>query len=166
MGRRKKRDGGEAAEGADAEGTKKGSKKKLLIPLLVVIAGLGVGSKVMGGGGGAAAAIGPTTTTTAAPGPVDALEPITLNLADGRYLKVGLALQLLPDADAPEPTANQKVSWAKAFHLAIGVFGGRTYPQLVDPAGRDQARLDLEAALRAAYPELVESVYFTEFVLQ
>lgn len=164
MGRKKKQEGeGAATEG---EGKKKGGKKKLLIPLVVVAAGLGVGSKVMGGGGGAAAATGPTTTTTAAPGPVEALEPITLNLADGHYLKVGLALQLLPDAELPDAAEEQKVAWAKAFHLSIGVFGGRTYPDLVSPAGREQAKVDLEAALRVAYPELVESVYFTEFVLQ
>ena len=82
---------------ADGAGKKKG--KSNLLPAIVVAAGLLGGGYFMSGGGGAkaakAAAEGATTTTTAEKhGEVVKLDSITLNLADGRFVKLGLALEL------------------------------------------------------------------------
>ena len=75
-----------------------------LIPAIVVAVGLIVGGFLFGGGRGgdtpAQAAVQPTeahaksTSEGATHGPVQNLEPITLNLADGHFLKIGIALQL------------------------------------------------------------------------
>ena len=170
MGRKKK--------GDDAEEKGEKGKKGNLVPAIVIAVGLVLGGKMMGGGGGGAAAapVESTTTTTEAPGPVEALDPITLNLSDGHYLKVGLALQLHGGEHAggggggghggKAEEVDPKVKWAKAFDLAIEVFGGKGYGDLVSPAGREAAKHELEAHLHEAYPELVEGVYLTEFVLQ
>lgn len=177
MGRRKKGAPAEGAEGAE-EAPKE--KKGNLVPAVVIAVGLVMGGKMMGGGGGGAAAAPggeeATTTTTAAPGPVESLDAITLNLNDGHYLKMGLALQLAnPEAGggggshgsgAPAEEVDAKVKWAKAFDIAIEVFGRKAYPELVSPEGREAAKKELEAKLAEAYHGSVEGVYLTEFVLQ
>lgn len=176
MGRKKK--GAAAAEGGEEAAPKE--KKGNLVPAVVIAVGLIMGGKMMGGGGGGAAAAPAsheaTTTTTEAPGPVESLDAITLNLADGHYLKVGLALQLHAGDHgggggggghgAPAEEVDVKVKWAKAFDEAIAVFGKKAYGELVSPEGRELAKLELEQHLHEAYPDLVEGVYFTEFVLQ
>jgi flagellar protein FliL len=170
VGRKKKADG--AADGGEEKAEK---KKGNLVPAIVIAVGLILGGKMMGGGGGGAAAATaePTTTTTEAPGPIEALDAVTLNLADGHYLKVGLALQLHGGEEAAAgghgaegEEVDLKVKWAKALDLAIDVFGGKSYGDLVSPEGRELAKMELEKHLTEAYPELVEGVYLTEFVLQ
>lgn len=158
---------------ATAEGSG-GSKKKLVIIVVVVLGGL-FAAKSMGLVGAAKPAAGAETqvtggpTTTVPPGPVVALESITLNTADGHYLKLGLALQL--DAahaggGGHEAATDPKAEWARALDLAIEVMGGRTYPDLVSPPGRAAAKDALQKRMLEIYPEEVVGVYLTEFVLQ
>src|SRR3954466_13748617 len=76
--------------------------KSNMIPAVVVAAGLLGGGYFMSGGGGAAAPAGAagagraatTSTTEGVTGEVIKLDPITMNLADGRFVKLGLGLQL------------------------------------------------------------------------
>ena len=73
----------------ESEGTEAPAKKgKNLLPAVIIaVALLGAGALMGGKGGGEAAASdahGATTTTTVAEGEIVALDPITLNLADGR----------------------------------------------------------------------------------
>src|SRR3954454_297242 len=86
---------------ADGAGKKKG--KSNMLPAVVVAAGLLGGGYFMSGGGGAkaepagaavAGASATTSTTEGANGEVVKLDPITMNLADGRFVKLGLGLQL------------------------------------------------------------------------
>lgn len=175
MGRKKK--GGDAVDGeAPAEGKKKGN----LLPAVIIAVGLILGGKMMGGGGSAATV--PTaveaTTTTTVPGPVVKIDPITLNMADGRFLRVGLGFQLSAEhadsggggghgAPAAEPdTSDAAGEYAKALDIAIDVLGGAHYQELVDPAGRDAKKHELVEKLKEAYHDAIEDVYFTEFVLQ
>ncbi|HET9443508.1 MAG TPA: hypothetical protein VFO65_09305, partial [Acidimicrobiales bacterium] len=74
-----------------------------LIPAVVVAVGLLGGGFMMSRGGGQAAGAAPADAAAHGevegehepePGEILVLDPITLNLADGRFLKVGLALQL------------------------------------------------------------------------
>jgi flagellar FliL protein len=103
-------------EGAKKE---KGGKSNL-VPALVVAVGLIVGGFLMGRGGGgdhpaeAAAAAPPTTEAT---GGVAKLEAVTMNLADGKYLKVTIGLALKKGADPKEflGTGEQ----AKALDLTL-----------------------------------------------
>lgn len=170
MALRKKKDA--AADGAD--GDKKNKKgKSNLIPAIVVAVGLIGGGKMMGGGSSAAATgEASTTTTTVVPGPVVALEPITMNIEGGSILKVGLALQL--SAEAGEEAGAQKEGggegdatkgYARALDIAIETFGARTYGELSASEGREAAKAELVEKLKKAYHEEIEDVYLTEFVM-
>ena len=169
MGRKKKGAEGDAADGATKE------KKGNLLPAVVIAVGLILGGKMMGGGGGAApvASAGETTTTTTVPGPVVKLDPITLNMADGRFLRVGLGFQLSAEhaaggghGGAKPDTTDAAGTYARALDITIDVLGGRSYQELVSPEGREQAKHLLIEQLKHAYHEEIEDVYFTEFVLQ
>lgn len=164
---------GDAAGGDEA----KGGRKKLLMGVGLVLVAV-LAAKMLGLVGGKppvaveAAHGAATTPTTAVPGPIVALEPITLNTADGHYLKLGLAFQLSAEAGAGGggghggAAADPKAEWAEALDLAIEVMGGRTYDDLVVPAGRATAKHELEERLVEAYHEEVARVFLTEFVLQ
>jgi flagellar FliL protein len=166
---RKKKKGAEGADGEDKKG-----KKGNLVPAIVIAIGLVLGGKMMGGGGSAATTtVVESTTTTEAPGPVVKLDPITLNMADGRFLRVGLGFQLTAEAgaggghgEAKPDTTDAAGEYAKALDLAIDVLGGRNYSELVSPEGREAAKHELVQKLEHAYEGEIEDVYFTEFVLQ
>jgi flagellar FliL protein len=164
MARKKKGDG-------EGEGKDKG-KKSNLVPAIVIAVGLILGGKMMGGGGSAAAPATATTTTTEVAGPVVKLDPITLNMADGRFLRVGLGFQLTAEAgkklgaEAKPDTTDAAGEYAKALDLAIDVLGGQNYSELVSPEGRESAKKELVDKLKHAYEGEIEDVYFTEFVLQ
>jgi flagellar protein FliL len=156
--------------GTVEEGGKKNkkSRKKLVIVaaavLLVLLAVAGfVGKKMLAG----PAEPEPDPKTVA--GEVITLDPMTLNLADGRYLKLTLALQL-SEAASPaaggEGAAAPAVDGAKALDAAIGVLGLRTYGELLAPAGRASAQKALSAQVKKRYDGDVLGVYFTEFLMQ
>ena len=156
-----------AAEGEEA----KGGKGKTLAMGAVLAVGLLGGLKgfVLSGGAKAAAAPGVSTTTTTKPGPIVTLDPITVNIAGDRFLKVGLGIQLsgkLAGQPAPKDSNDPTKGFARALDLTIETFGGHTYDDLVKPAGRAAAKEELVKKLEGAYPEEVEGVYFTEFVMQ
>jgi len=184
MGRKNKGD----AEGADeGEAKAKGKGKGNLIPAVVIAVGLLGGGYLMSGKsakaatptaapGSSTAAAGATAgaahvaagtpghgpTTTVAEGAIVKLDDITLNLADGRFLKVGLAFQLSKKGKADTFTTESP----KALDLAIAVLGNRTYSQLIAPGGREAAKAELTAKVKQEYPGAVLDVYFTDFVMQ
>jgi len=167
MARKKK-----GAEGAEGEAKEKG-KKGNLVPAIVIAVGLVLGGKMMGGGGSAATTtVVEATTTTEPAGPVVKLDPITLNLSDGRFLRVGLGFQLTAEAgaklgaEAKPDTTDAAGEYAKALDLAIDVLGGKNYAELVSTEGREAAKKTLVDQLKNAYKDEIEDVYFTEFVLQ
>lgn len=160
-----------AAEGDEAKG---GKGKTMLLYALAAMGLLG-GLKgfVLGGGSkpAAADASGVATTTTTKPGPIVTLDPITVNIAGDRFLKIGLGLQLWgePSAEAGEgaPDSDDPTKgYARALDLTIETFGGHTYEELVTPEGRAKAKEELVEKLKRAYHEEVEGVYFTDFVMQ
>ena len=165
----------EAEAGEEAPAAKGG--KGNLVPAAVLAAGLLGGGWFMGGGSGGAsgtAVAGATTTTTVVEGEVIALDPITLNLADNHFLKVGIAVQMKGGHDAggggghgaPADDVDPTAKMAKALDEAITVFGGRTKEDLSSPAGREHAKEELSERVRERYHGEVLGVYFTEFVMQ
>jgi flagellar FliL protein len=158
---------------AEAEEKPKKSKKKLLIIVVaVLVLLLGVGGFVAKGM--LAPPPEPEPDPKALPGVIETLLPVTLNLADGRYLKLTLALQLSEAASLPaaggghEPPAAGEpiVDGAKALDAAIAVLGQRTYAQLLAPSGRASAQKVLSAKVKKLYHGDVLKVYFTEFLMQ
>jgi len=175
----------EADEAASTgKGGKTKSKKGNLLPAVIVAIGLFGAAFMMKGGKAKAstpaaaaksgtAAAGPggaTATTTTLPtsaktlAQIAKLDDITLNLADGHYLKLGLALQLSPKAVVTDYTTGGSAS--VALDLTISVLGTDTYNQLMQPAFRAQAKAELDKEVVAAYGGLVERVYFVDFVMQ
>lgn len=145
-----------APQAAPATG---GSRRRVLIAggmLLLLAVGwyllLGPGS----GRGEADAAKAPV------PGEVLELEPITMNLVDGRLLKVGLALQLVEGAGG----GHGPVNGSMALDEAIAFLGEHSYDQLAAPAARQKAKDDLSRRVAERYHDEVLEVYFTEFVMQ
>jgi flagellar FliL protein len=144
-----------ADEKAAEEAPKK--SKKMLIIIIAAVLLLG------GGGAGAFFALhksGPTKKPAPVPGKVVAIDPITLNLADGHYLKLGLALQATADA-AEAPDGSQ------AEDIAISQFSNMSVAELSSNAQREKEKKELTEKVIKAYPENeIMAVYFTTFVMQ
>jgi flagellar FliL protein len=138
-------------EGAAPE--QKKSKKKLMIiavVLLVVLAGayLKFGKKK--------SAVPPPPK----PGEVVTIEPITVNLAGGHYLKLGLALQATA-------TAKEPPDGSKALDLAIDEFSNKSVAELSANKARAKYKAELlEKVIEAYEDKSVMDLYFTEFVMQ
>jgi flagellar FliL protein len=142
--------------GADAPAAPKKGKKKLLMMVAVgFMAAAGVGGYLMLGGGGDAGAEEPV----AEPGEVVVMDAVTVNLKDGHYLKLKLALQATADA-AHEPEGS------KALDLAIDQFSEYEMGELSTSEGRHKAKATLREHVKEAYHGDVMDVYFTEFVMQ
>jgi flagellar FliL protein len=137
------------AEAAPVE--KKKSKKKLIIIVVVVL--------LLAGGGYYKFGMKSGPPPPPVPGAVVALEPITLNLAGGHFLKLGLALQAT--AKTKEPPDG-----SKALDIAIAEFSNKSIAQLSTNKARDAVKADLREKVIKAYEDEVMDVYFTEFVMQ
>jgi len=147
-GRGDQRDGG-SNEVEPPRARKSRKKLVLLVVLLAIVAG--AGAFVMHGRGQASA--------TPVPGEVVKLEPIYVNLADGHYLKLGVAMQA--SASAPKD-----LDGSMALDAAITVFSNEPMDDLSSPASRAKLKADLVKRITHAYDGHVYDVYFTEFVMQ
>jgi flagellar FliL protein len=92
------------------------------------------------------------------PGEVLQLESIQVNLVDGHYLKIGIALQAIEGAE--------HVEGSKALDATIELFSGATMDALADPEKRDKMKEKLAEELDERYHGEVMAVYFTDFVTQ
>lgn len=154
----------QAKEQATGEEPARSGRKKLVIGIAAV-ALLAGGYVLTSGGGSADAAATAEVPDAPVAGQVVPLDTITLNLADGRFLKVGLALQLVEGVAAP--AAGDVAGFAApALDEAISLLGTMSYDALVAPGGRDRAKAELSARIGERYEGDVIAVYFTELVMQ
>jgi flagellar FliL protein len=105
------------------------------------------------------------------PGAVVKLEPMTISLADGSYLKVGLGLQLVEGTGDPKLWTETNRG-LRAQNVAVRVLGSRTSAQLAPGKSRDEAQSELQRQVAVAFAtedgtqsEVID-VLFTEFVMQ
>lgn len=168
MARKQKAGTGAEGAGAPAEASKTagGGRRSMLIPAVVMaLAVLGAGAMaggVVGGGGDASADVLPSEEVTEAPtelGTLVQLESVTLNLAEGRFLKLGVAIELGPDVVQEPPTA-------PIYDEVIELFSPLTFEQLSDGGVRERTKGELLAALAEVFGEQIVDVYYTEFVMQ
>ena len=154
-----------SADAAEAQAKPKGKRKLVLVGLVALVAVGGLAypklthKKPAGGYKSVAMAV-PN-------GPIESLDPVTINLSDGHLLQVGVAVQLTQTADAKKITAMEP----RILDAVISTFSAWTYPNLLGPPGHEQARQQLEARLRSLFPPVggapqVAGVYFTSFVMQ
>ena len=92
------------------------------------------------------------------PGAMLPLESTQINLADGHYLKVGIALQLVEGAT--------EVDGSKALDATIELFSGQDVDDISQAPTRKALKRKLGAELEERYDGDVMGVYFTEFVTQ
>ncbi len=152
-------------ETAEAEGS--GGKKKMLLVIVgtavVVLIAAGLVFKMLLGPSE------PAKDPATAPGAIVALEDdMTLNLMDGKYLKMKLSLQLSEAATAKAggEKALKAFDGSKARDAAIDVLGHYTMDQLLKPENKDKARDALTKEVGERYEGDVIRVYFTDFVMQ
>lgn len=143
------------AETAEAEApeTPAKSRRKLVIVAAVLVVLVAVGGFFLLGGKGSDSKPAPK------PGQVLQLEPVSMNLADGRYLKVTLALQLTADVkEAPDG--------AKALDAAVSQLSLRRVSEMSTPAQRAEVKQHLAKTIEDRYDGEVMDVYITEFITQ
>jgi flagellar FliL protein len=102
---------------------------------------------------------GPSVPKAPEPGAVVTVDPVSLNLADGHYLRIGFGLQLTKDTVESPDTA-------KALDLAIALYSGHTVAEISDPTTRAALKTELVKELTEAYDGEVMDVYLTNFVTQ
>ena len=168
---------GKKDDGQATEGTAKLGKKKLIM--------IGAAAAVLlaGGTGGGVymmtkdAAADVVKEEVLVPGEVTAVDAISLNLAGGRYLKVGIALQGVQAEAAAAHGSSSGPDTNKAQDLVISSFSGLKKEDLENPQYREQKKLELQEKIIKAYEEpaaeeggkphkTVMGIYFTQFVMQ
>lgn len=101
----------------------------------------------------------PQSAPAPVPGNVLTVETVSVNLAGGHYLRLGMALQLTADvAREPDPS--------RALDLAIAWYSGRPITEVTDPASRTQLKAGLLQQIEAAYEGEVMDLYLTDYVTQ
>ncbi len=153
---KKGKDGKNGAEGAKPKG-----KKKLIIGVVLLLV-LGGGYKMTLG----KAKVDPNAAPD--PGVVLKLDPITLNLAQGHYLKLTMALQYTAAASAAggEEGGGAEPDGSKALDLAIDQLSNKRIADLNTSAARNYAKEKLLTSVEEAYHHEVMDIYFTEWVMQ
>ncbi|MGD9701936.1 MAG: flagellar basal body-associated protein FliL [Acidimicrobiia bacterium] len=171
----------------DSGAAPKKSKGKLLMTIALCL-GLAGAGYVLGGrkaaagtetaaaadGSGHAEADGSVATTEVAGecaieeeppelGMVIDLPSMSVNLAEGHYLRVALSVALAPDVELEKP---EEFKGAPAKDIVVSILSGRTIVELSSAAGRDQVKTELTEQIVEAYHGEVDSVFLTEFVMQ
>ena len=126
---------------------------RLLVIVLVVLLAAAAGAFYL---------LRPADTAAAPEDPVPGMtvvvEPRNINLADGHYLRLGFAIELVAEAE--------EIPTAQATDIAIALFSGRTIEEVNDPEQRAGLKDELTGRLVEAYAGEVSTVYFTDFVTQ
>jgi flagellar FliL protein len=143
----------------------KRSKKGTLTLVAVLLLGAAAGYVLKGGGSSEDPAGAVAATVPPEPGTMIDIDALSLNLAGDRYLRVGVAVQLVKGEGA-DPTAWLAEQGPVVRDLLIATLGGAHVADLSDAAGRDVVRADLLAKANAKLDDKVYALYFTEFVMQ
>lgn len=168
------------AEAAAPEKKKGGKLKKILFgaAAALLLIGIGVGAAVLLLKPAESAVAVVAEETPPEPGLVVPLEDtISINLANGKYLRLGLAIQMpVPDEDAEVEEEGGHGGGAegpagpdhsRVRDLAIRQFSGRTMDEVNDPAQREALRVEFVEMLQETFGEdQVMDVYLTDFVTQ
>lgn len=152
------------AEAAAAGGSK---KKMLLVIGLVVVLALGAGAyfflfKPSGDAAPSDEQGEHGSSDARTPGEVVTVEPVSVNLADSHYLRLGFSLQLSTDAGG----GHGPFVVAQAIDVALEHFAGRTIEEVNDPEHRQELKEEFLHLLDEAYHGVVMEVYYTDYVTQ
>jgi flagellar protein FliL len=147
---------------APTEAPKKSKKMLMIIVIALVVLG--------GGGAGAFFMLKSNPAEAAAEekpvkGAVVAMDSaLTINLADGHYLKLAFTLQ------ATEEAGEVEVDNAEAIDIAIDQYTGMEIAELETEKGRTTAKKELLEKIEKVYnvddKHIIMDIYFTQFVTQ
>ena len=144
-----------------AEAPKKSKKMLLIIVIALVVLG--------GGGAGAFFMLKGDSAEAAAEKPVKGAvvtmdNALTINLADGHYLKLAFTLQ------ATEEAGEVEIDNAEAIDIAIDKYTGMEIAELETEEGRTTAKKELLEEIEKVYnvddKHIIMDIYFTQFVTQ
>jgi flagellar FliL protein len=143
------------ASGDAPAGKRKGKSMKVKIGALLVL--------LLVGGAVAkftvlAAPAKPAGKVAPAKGPVVPMEEMTLNLADGHYLRLKIALQTTKGT-------SEELDTAEAAQALIDTYSNQTVAALTGDAARAKAKQRLLSELDELYPKKILDAYYTEFVM-
>jgi flagellar protein FliL len=149
----------------DEAAAAKGGKSKLMMlgAILVLVGVVAYLMFLKPSSGGTKAAPPPPE-----PGVVLSMEPLTLNLAGGHFLKLGMALQFTKDG----VPAEGKPDGSKAADAAINLMSNREVAELSSNKARNELKKQLIDRVEKAYEDektkksAVMDIYLTEFVMQ
>jgi flagellar FliL protein len=149
-----------------AKGTRgRGGKKGKLALVFVLFAGAAGGYVLKGGGASEEPAAATATTAPPEPGVMIDIEPLSLNLADDRYLRVGVAVQL-EKGESAEPEIWLAENGPVIRDLLIQKLGGAHVADLATAEGREALRAALLAGASEHLEDELYALYFTDFVMQ
>jgi flagellar FliL protein len=154
------------AEGA--EEAKKGSKKGLIIGVVLMLVGVFAGKTFFGGGGEGTKTIAvpaPETTVLNREAAVAVpLEPVIVNLTDGAYLKMGLTITM-GVAPAEAKLEDLKPKFDKIRDEALTFLSGRTSVDVLSPHFRDELKAHLMERSKLWYEEAVADIAVGDWVV-
>jgi len=153
--------GKKGKKGAKDGGPPKSKKKKLFIVAIVLVVAAAAYMFVL--------KPKPAASGEPVPGAVVKLDPLTLNLDGGHYLKLSMALQFTAAASGGgggHGGAAEEPDGSKALDIAIAQLSNRKIAELNTAQARDAAKAKLLGAIEEAYHHEVMDLYFTEFVMQ
>lgn len=93
------------------------------------------------------------------PGVVVVLEPVTINLAGGHYLKLGMTLQATLEV-------TEELEGSKAYDAAIELYSGMAIDEISSAEGREKTKEKLIEKVKEAYEDKIYDIYYTTFVYQ
>ena len=145
-----------AAKGAakgDADAPPKKRKKLKLIAIVVVV--------LLAAGAAYFFLLAPKSSGPVAPKPgvTLKLDSMQINLAEGHYLRLGLALQLTT-------TASADFDGSAAQDAAISVYSGLSVGEADQAQQRTALKEKLLGQVEKLYPDEVMGIYYTEYVTQ
>jgi flagellar FliL protein len=129
------------------------SKKKLIIIVVLLLAVAGAGYKFF--------LAKPTPPGPPVGGEIVQLDPETVNLNGGHYLKVAVAVQVVQGKSTAADFQG-----SNAEQLIIDEFSNRTVPSLSSNAARKKLSAELEKKIKSAYDGEVFTIFLTQFVMQ
>lgn len=137
---------------------KKGGKLKLIVIVLVVLLAGGAVAKFTVLAPSAKASAETATKKKPAKGPVIPMDDMTLNLANGAYLRLKISLQTAKGT-------SEELDTAAAAQDIIDTFSNLTTAQLTGAANRKKYQDLLLKKLQEDYPKEILDVPYQEFVM-
>lgn len=155
------KDAKDSPDGTDGKDTKDGSDGKKGMSKLILIVIVAVVMAAIGGVGYFMFMKEPGPPPPPEPGAMVQMEAQTITLAEGHFLKIQIAVQLVEGKATAETFETVQTA-----QLLIDTFSNLSVDELTSNAARKDLTAQLLKGLQKAYPEEVYGVFLTQFVIQ